>query len=89
VKGSLQNTTTNSLSDPIPPDFYFCVPKSQKCSKSSSSSSSFSSSSSNSSFGDDYQKSLSNGIPLDFCFCVLESQNAPNLLHMFLFCGTT
>jgi hypothetical protein len=21
--------------------------------------------------------------------CVLESQNAPNLLHMFLFCGTT
>ncbi len=57
-----------------------------KCSNKSSSSSSFSS---NSSFGDDHQKSLSNRIPPHFCLCVLESQNSPNLLHMFLFCGTT
>jgi hypothetical protein len=57
----------------------------KKCSKSSSSSSS----SSNSGFRDDYQKSLSNWIPPNFCFYVPKSQNVPNLLHMFLFSGTT
>jgi hypothetical protein len=106
--------TTTFISNPIPLDFFCCVPESQnvlnlllqilvwdwlhkislrpnsirllflcfwitKCSKPFSS---------NSGFETDYIKSLSDPIPPDFCFCVLESQNAPNLLHMFLFCGT-